>query len=194
MNISERIQKLRKERGISQDKLAEEMGVSRQAVSKWESGQSTPELEKIAALSDYFNVTTDYLIKGTQNPSENNSKFTASRILYIASVIFTALGLICAFAEWYDNQTMSDVCGGLIIEAVGIACYFIGKSISPLKASLCIKLADIMIVVFIPLSLIITAFEIVPAPYPIGIMSTVIFAVIYAVIFIASYRLLKKSK
>ena len=56
MNIADRIQHLRKSRGISQEELAEQIGVSRQAVSKWESGQSTPDLEKIILLSDYFDV------------------------------------------------------------------------------------------------------------------------------------------
>ena len=47
MNIADRIQILRKSRGISQEELAEKMGVSRQAVSKWESEQSSPDIDKI---------------------------------------------------------------------------------------------------------------------------------------------------
>ena len=65
MNVSERIQELRKRRGISQEELANELGISRQAVSKWESGQSFPELDNIVALSDYFGVSADHLLKGT---------------------------------------------------------------------------------------------------------------------------------
>ncbi len=64
MNLADRIQQLRKSRGISQEELADRIGVSRQAVSKWESGQTSPDLEKIVLLSDYFEVTTDYLLKG----------------------------------------------------------------------------------------------------------------------------------
>ena len=66
MNLADRIQQLRKRKGISQEELADRIGVSRQAVSKWESGQTSPDLEKIVLLSDYFEVTTDYLLKGTQ--------------------------------------------------------------------------------------------------------------------------------
>ena len=62
MNIADRIQILRKSRGISQEELADKIGVSRQAVSKWESEQSTPDIDKIILLSDYFDVTTDYLL------------------------------------------------------------------------------------------------------------------------------------
>lgn len=64
MNISDRIQSLRKTKGISQEQLADELGVSRQAVSKWESGQSMPDIEKIILMSEYFKITTDYLLKG----------------------------------------------------------------------------------------------------------------------------------
>ena len=64
MNVPERIQELRKQKGISQEELANELGVSRQAVSKWESGQSFPELDNIIALSDFFGVSADYILKG----------------------------------------------------------------------------------------------------------------------------------
>ena len=57
MNIADRIQILRKSKGISQEELADKIGVSRQAVSKWESEQSTPDIEKIILLSEYFGVT-----------------------------------------------------------------------------------------------------------------------------------------
>ena len=50
--LSERIYKFRRKSGLSQEQLAEKIGVSRQAISKWESGTSTPELEKLLALSD----------------------------------------------------------------------------------------------------------------------------------------------
>lgn len=63
MNFSEKLQILRKEKRLSQEGLAEKLNVSRQAVSKWESGQSFPELDKIIILSDIFNVTLDELIK-----------------------------------------------------------------------------------------------------------------------------------
>ena len=62
MNMADRIQHLRKSKGISQEELADKVGVSRQAVSKWESEQSTPDIEKVILLSDFFDVTTDYLL------------------------------------------------------------------------------------------------------------------------------------
>ena len=63
MNFSEKLQKLRKEKKMSQEELAELLNVSRQSVSKWESGQSYPEINKLIILSDLFKVTLDDLIK-----------------------------------------------------------------------------------------------------------------------------------
>ena len=77
MNIAERIQRLRKARGMSQEELADHMGVSRQAVSRWESGQSTPDLDKVVLLSDFFETTTDYLLKGTEPGPQGNSPKSA---------------------------------------------------------------------------------------------------------------------
>ncbi|RHR28768.1 XRE family transcriptional regulator [Clostridium sp. AF19-22AC] len=66
MNFSEKLLALRKSRDLTQEQLAEKLDVSRQSISKWESGQAVPELEKIVALSGLFDVTIDYLLK----PSE----------------------------------------------------------------------------------------------------------------------------
>ena len=63
MILADKIIKLRKKNGWSQEELAEKMNVSRQAVSKWESAQTFPDLEKILQLSTLFGVTTDYLLK-----------------------------------------------------------------------------------------------------------------------------------
>ena len=64
MNLGERLTKLRKSKGLSQEQLAEELYLTRQTISKWELNQSTPDIDYLVKLSDYFCVTTDYLIKG----------------------------------------------------------------------------------------------------------------------------------
>ena len=66
LDLSEKIVKLRKNNGLTQEQLAEQLNVSRQSVSKWESGQAAPDIDKIVALGEIFHVTTDYLLK----PSE----------------------------------------------------------------------------------------------------------------------------
>lgn len=63
MNFAEKLLNLRTEYGYSQETLAEKLNVSRQAVSKWESGATLPETDKVIALSDFFGVSTDYLLK-----------------------------------------------------------------------------------------------------------------------------------
>lgn len=63
MNFAEKLLNLRTEYGYSQETLAEKLNVSRQAVSKWESGATLPETDKIITLSNFFGVSTDYLLK-----------------------------------------------------------------------------------------------------------------------------------
>ena len=63
MEFNEKIQELRKQKGLTQEELAESLFVSRTAVSKWESGAAVPEIDKIIAMSEIFGVSTDYLLK-----------------------------------------------------------------------------------------------------------------------------------
>jgi len=71
MTIGEKIQYLRRKRGLSQDQLAEMVDVSRQSISKWERDESLPEITKIVILSEIFDVTTDYLLKKDTSPVPN---------------------------------------------------------------------------------------------------------------------------
>ena len=71
MNFPEKLQKLRKERGWSQEELANRITVSRQAVSKWELGTAVPDTDNIVQLSELFGVTTDYLIKDNLDCDED---------------------------------------------------------------------------------------------------------------------------
>ena len=63
MNFTDKIRMLRKEKGISQEELASQLDVSRQAVSKWENGQGFPEMETVLRISNLFGVSLDYLFK-----------------------------------------------------------------------------------------------------------------------------------
>ncbi len=63
MKLQDKIIELRRRRGYSQEELAERLGVSRQAVSKWESGMSVPDIGRVIAMSELFGVSTDYLLK-----------------------------------------------------------------------------------------------------------------------------------
>lgn len=78
MNIHLKIQELRKKNGFSQEDLAEKLGVSRQAVSKWESSSSTPDIDKILQLSKIFSVSVSELITGERDETASASPTQAA--------------------------------------------------------------------------------------------------------------------
>lgn len=72
MRFDEKLIQLRKREGLSQEQLAGRLGVSRQSVSKWESGIALPELAKIITLSEMFHISVDYLVKDSIEAEEIN--------------------------------------------------------------------------------------------------------------------------
>ncbi len=122
MNISERIQELRKNKNLSQEQLAEILGVSRQAVSKWEGGQSLPEVEKLIAMSALFDVSTDYILKGEDAPIKNNSNDAriASQIVSAVATMLILVAILATFGRVNDADGTIDIYGGLVAESVGI--------------------------------------------------------------------------
>ena len=70
MELHETIYQLRTAREMSQQELAEALDVSRQSISKWETGAAVPELDKLVRLSDVFGITLDELVRGTAQPGE----------------------------------------------------------------------------------------------------------------------------
>lgn len=81
MTFGEKIQKLRKEKGLSQEELSCQLDVSRQAISKWENDNGYPETEKIVRMSKIFNVTLDYLL-GEEN--DKNGGFENEKGIYVS--------------------------------------------------------------------------------------------------------------
>ena len=67
MKLHEKIYSQRKLKGFSQEELAEKLGVSRQAVSKWETGEALPEITKLKGLAEVFGVTTDFLLNDNED-------------------------------------------------------------------------------------------------------------------------------
>lgn len=74
MNFGENLQTLRKLKNYSQEDLADKLQVSRQAVSKWESGTGYPETEKLISICDLFDCSMDELIKGKISIDSNSEK------------------------------------------------------------------------------------------------------------------------
>ena len=74
MTFGEKLFKLRKEKGLSQEALAEQVGTTRQAISKWENNQGFPETEKLLQLSNIFEISTDYLLKDEKSSSNADER------------------------------------------------------------------------------------------------------------------------
>ncbi len=82
MEFNEKLQQLRKEKGLTQEQLAEILFVSRTAVSKWESGRGYPSIESLKAISKYFNISVDELLSGNEliSLAEDESKEKARKM------------------------------------------------------------------------------------------------------------------
>jgi transcriptional regulator with XRE-family HTH domain len=107
MTLGEKIQICRKSKGLSQEEMASVIGVSRQALSKWECNASIPDIDKIVALSNYFKVSTDYLLKD-EYVDENDvlsmrTKKRSGNIPIAISTAIIAIGLIIALAMANDG-------------------------------------------------------------------------------------------
>ena len=96
MNFSERLIKLRKEKGLSQEELGEKLNVTRQTVSKWELGQTTPEMSKLVEMSKLFGVTLDELTDNkslengnieNENKEENHNKRNTIIVILLVSIL-----------------------------------------------------------------------------------------------------------
>ena len=87
MTLAEKVMLLRKQRGWSQEELAEHLGISRQSISKWESGISIPDIDRIIKMSDLFGVSTDYLLKEQIEFEENKREDQTNENIKISKAI-----------------------------------------------------------------------------------------------------------
>ncbi len=103
MSLSEKITALRTGMKLSQGDLAEKLDVSRQSVSKWETGQSVPELDKIVKLADLFGVSVDELVRDGPRPDPPRREEAEPRVVYVerqlaptqvVGAVLLALGLL----------------------------------------------------------------------------------------------------
>lgn len=103
MKLNEMIKVNRQKKAWSQDALAKQLNISRQAISKWETGESQPDVDKLLVMSEIFDITLDELIKGEIQIKENKTGRTMADFLYellpvlkenlIDILCFTAIGL-----------------------------------------------------------------------------------------------------
>ena len=96
LNFSEKLIKLRKEKGFSQEELGNKLNVARQTVSKWELGETTPEMDKLIKMSEIFDITLDELIKGEKEEetiSGDNSNTNTQKLAGLVIKILKGLGV-----------------------------------------------------------------------------------------------------
>lgn len=140
MTIGERVYKLRKEKGLSQEEVADKVNVSRQTVSKWETDQSMPDLDKIMPLCNLFNISANELLTGDIGFKSEGGKVVKSNyktqkaivisrsiIMYFLAIIWIALGM-----EVFSFNEGVMVSGFLLICAIPTAYlvrFFISHSV-----------------------------------------------------------------
>lgn len=192
-NLADRIQQLRKQNSLSQEQLADKLHVSRQAVSKWESAQSQPDLDKILAMSELFRVSTDYLLKGVQPELTVRPKkdlALVSRVLYLAALFFIGIGLVCALAAWYEKQTADCIAGGMVVQAIGAVCYGVGRMLSAARPARWMVKAGCAAGLFLPLAVLAWQLDpLIPVPHYSIVTEGSIMAVGYAVVLTLLTRL-----
>ena len=121
--LAERIYSLRKERGLSQERLAEAVGVSRQTVSKWERGAAEPELEKLRALAEVFGVSLDSLAGGAEDGPAPRAAPKSPRLgpalCLIGAAAMLVLGAVLFFAP--ERAGELNAASAVTISGSGIA-------------------------------------------------------------------------
>ena len=105
MNFNEKLIKLRKERGLSQEELGAAVGVSRQTILKWELAQSYPDVQKLVLLSDYFKISLDTLVKDIdvedvrdKNLNEKQLSMIYKDITTAKKTVGTVVNIFCGIA------------------------------------------------------------------------------------------------
>lgn len=110
MSLANRLQELRKKANLSQEQLADKLEVTRQAISKWESDQGNPDITNLVKLSEIYQVTTDYILKGIEpqptnvmNPTQNRNisspmKKALAVLLVVAGTAVVTVIFISALA------------------------------------------------------------------------------------------------
>ncbi len=97
MDFSEKLISLRKSKGLSQEDLGNELNVSRQTISKWESRQAYPDFQKLLILSDYFDITLDELVKDIDPKESRSNSFDGEKLNSVYKNVNSAKKMV----KWY---------------------------------------------------------------------------------------------
>lgn len=172
MEISKCIKEARQKNNISQESLAEQLGVSRQTISSWETGKSYPDIVSVIKMSDIFNISLDKMLKEDKK-LVNNMQEKMDTVKSNKSIIFTILFAIIFFGGIYLIQTFVDIpkidnlylnIGVLIVFIVGVLTYlfsnvYVGKFLNQKTSNKSILKTIIVMLVIVSLFFIFPLIE-----------------------------------
>ena len=210
MTLGEKIQRLRKSKGLSQEQVAAQITVSRQAISKWELGEAMPDTDNVVQLSEIFGVSTDYLLKDTFESDMDISVAkrvegvtTAERDYQFGVIVtigFNAIFLVVEILAWYILCEPIMIFAGIIghiASIVGLeAVYHYHKSVcQALRLRIKYYLISVWLVLFVPIRFMVSTIFLYYVTNVEYIYETIYSVVIYILISsIVSYFLYKKGK
>lgn len=172
MEISKCIKDARQNNNISQESLAEQLGVSRQTVSSWETGKSYPDIVSVIKMSDIFNISLDKMLKEDKN-LVNNIQEKMDTVKSNKSIVFTILFAIIIFGGMHLIQTFVDIpkidnlylnIGVLIAFIIGVLTYlfsnvYVGKFLNQKTSNKSILKTIIVMLVIVSLFFIFPLIE-----------------------------------
>jgi transcriptional regulator with XRE-family HTH domain len=190
MEFNEKLQELRKQKGITQEELAEALFVSRTAVSKWESGRGYPNIDSLKALAKFFSVTVDELLSGDELlvVAEEDNKQKENRFRSLVFSLIDISALLLFFLPFFREGTY-----GVIKEVPLVSLYPVSPYIKAIYIAAVIAIAVIGILNFIPklrLNLLSLVFSVIGvllfivSPQPYAAAFLFVFLVIKAVMLI----------
>ena len=145
MTFGERLYELRNKNNLSQEELAEVLDVSRQSISKWENDKAYPEMTRLLFMSDYFDVSLDYLMRGIKKEN-NEEKVTVDDADKISNDKYKTKNILLVWNNFLSNLSPNQktlfmllyiliICSlvALIVSVIYLGGYEIGKFIGYLK-------------------------------------------------------------
>lgn len=128
MSLGKRIKEQRKKCGLSQEKVAELVGVSRQAVTKWEVGQSAPSTENLFRLAEIFGTTVDILLDSEETDTKKQRQIKYQQGLLVACVLLLLTHILLSFLGYVKILSVVLLPG--VIVALAIILHFVFKYVS----------------------------------------------------------------
>ena len=149
MNLNEKLFELRKNKNLTQDEVAEKLNVTRQTVSKWENGQSSPDFDKIAPLCEIYDVTPNELFSQVPEFEQKENKKAKKEISYEEMT-----------NAQIKQKTAEVISGAILLFIVAVAFLFVGAGFLNLNATLCFSI--FIIILGIGVSIIVKHFMSIP--------------------------------